>query len=141
MNFLSIPLIWRNFSARAMCHFEITQPSIPTIWIPDKMPIFRHYPDVLKDEWRAKAAFRGRIDLFKNTLEKPIKSGKKVGGYQTKSLSLQSLQLMTNLATACQSLFTHHSHTHTKVYFGKWILKFHIHHWGAVFHYLGQAES
>ena len=74
-----------------------------------------------------KAAFRARIDLFKNTLEKPIKSGKKVGGYQTKSLSLQSLQLMTNLATACQSLFTHHSHTH-KVYFGKWILKFHIHH-------------
>ena len=58
-----------------------------------------------------KAAFRARIDLFKNTLEKPIKSGKKVGGYQTKSLSLQSLQLMTNLATACQSLFTHHSHT------------------------------
>ena len=32
----------------------------------------------------------------------------KVGGYQ-KSLSLQSLQLMTNLATACQSLFTHNS--------------------------------
>ena len=91
------------------------------------MPIFRHYSDVLKDEWRAKAAFRARIDLFKNTLEKPIKSGKKVGGYQTKSLSLQSLQLMTNLATACQSLFTHHSHTH-KVYFGKWILKFDIHH-------------
>ena len=89
------------------------------------MPIFRHYPDVLKDEWGLKAAFRARIDLFKNTLEKPIKSGKKVGGYQTKSLSLQSLQLMTNLATACQSLFTHHSH---KVYFGKWMLKFHIHH-------------
>ena len=63
-----------------------------------------------------KAAFRARIDLFKNTLEKPIKSGKKVGGYQTKSLSLQSLQLMTNLATACQSLFTHHSHTHKSIF-------------------------
>ena len=50
-----------------------------------------------------------KIDLFKN-----IQQGSQLNPQRRwvaikKSLSPQSLQLMTNLATACQSLFTHNS--------------------------------